>query len=43
MRERERMSKGGSEREGDQDLSRIYIQSAEPDVRLELTNREIMT
>ena len=48
MRERERqsVSMGGTEREGDTEskaCSRLWAVSAEPDAGLELTNREIMT
>ena len=40
------MSRGGAEREGDTESeadSRLRAVSTEPDTRLELTNREIMT
>ena len=40
------MSRGGAEREGDTEPeagSRLCSVSTEPDVGLELTNREIMT
>ena len=40
------MSGGGAEREGDTESevgSRLQAVSTEPDVRLELTNREIVT
>ena len=37
------MSRGGAEREGDRILSRLHIDSREPDVGLHLTNSEIMT
>ena len=40
------MSRGGAEREGDIEFeagSRLRAVSIEPDVRLELTDREIMT
>ena len=40
------MSRGGAEREGDIEFeagSRLQAVSTEPDVRLELTDREIMT
>ena len=40
------MSRGGAEREGDTESeagSRLCTVSTEPDVGLELTNREIMT
>ena len=50
LRERKRVrqsaSRGGAEREGDTESeagSRLQAVGAEPDVRLELTNREIMT
>ena len=47
MKERERsMSGGGAEREGDTESeagSRLRAVSTEPDVGLELTNREIVT
>ena len=48
MREKERqsMSRGGSEREGDTDSeagSKLQAVSTEPNVGLELTNREIVT
>ena len=45
-RERERVSRGGAEREGDTESeagSRLQAISAEPDAGLELTNCEIMT
>ena len=45
-RERERVSRGGAEREGDTESeagSRLQAMSTEPDVGLELTNCEIMT
>ena len=45
-RERERMSGGGTERGGDTESkagSRLRAVSTEPDVGLELTDREIMT
>ena len=45
-RERQSMSGGGSEREGDTESeagSRLQAVSTEPDAGLELTNREIMT
>ena len=45
LRERQ-SSRGGSEREGDTESkagSRLRAVSTEPDVGLELTNREIMT
>ena len=44
--ERQSVSGGGAEREGDPESeagSRLRAASAEPDVGLELTNREIMT
>ena len=44
-RERQSMSGGGSEREGDTESeagSRLWAGSTEPDAGLELTNREIM-
>ena len=44
--ERERVNRGGAEREGDTDSeagSRPQAVSTEPDVGLELTNSEIMT
>ena len=40
------MSRGGAEREGDTESeagSRLRAVSTEPDARLELTNREIMS
>ena len=40
------MSRGGAEREGDTEFeagSRLWAVSTESDVRLELTDREIMT
>ena len=48
MRERERqsVSRGGAEREGDTESeagSRVRAVSAEPDVELKLTSTEIMT
>ena len=45
-RERQSMNGGGSEREGDTESeagSRLRAVSTEPDVGLELTDREIMT
>ena len=45
-RERQSMSRGGAEREGDTESetgSRLWAISTEPDVGLELTDREIMT
>ena len=45
-RERESLSRGGTEREGDTESetgSRLRAVSTEPDAGLELTNREIMT
>ena len=45
-RERERVGEGGAEREGDTESkagSRLRAVSTEPDVGLELTNREIVT
>ena len=45
-RERQSMSRGGTERERDTELeagSRLYAVSTEPEVGLEPTNREIMT
>ena len=45
-RERQSMSKGGAEREGDTEFEagcRLRAGSTEPDARPELTNREIMT
>ena len=45
MRQRQSMSRGGAEREGDTESkagSRLRA-VAEPDTGLELTNREIMT
>ena len=45
-RGRQSMNGGGSEREGDTESetgSRLWAVSTEPDVGLELTNREIMT
>ena len=42
--ERQNMSRGGAEREGDSRIqSRLWAVSTEPNVGLELTNREIMT
>ena len=44
-RERQNMSWGGAERGGDTESeadSRLWAVSTEPDVRLELTDREIM-
>ena len=44
--ERQSMSGGGAEREGDTESkagSRLWALSTEPDAGLELTNREIMT
>ena len=37
------MSGGGTEREGDRILSRLHAVRADPDVGLDLRNREIMT
>ena len=45
-RERQSVSRGGAEREGDTESeagSRLWAVSTEPDVGLELTDREIMT
>ena len=45
-RERQSMSGGGAEREGDTESeadSRLWAVSTEPDTGLELTDREIMT
>ena len=45
-RERQSMSGGGAEREGDTESeagSRLWAVSTEPDMGLKLTNREIMT
>ena len=45
-RERQSMSRGGAEREGDTESeagSRLWAVSTEPDVGPELTDREIMT
>ena len=43
-RKRERESWGGAEREGRERIpSRLHTAGAEPDVGLELMNREIMT
>ena len=45
-RERQRASREGAEREGDTESeagSRLQAVSTEPDVGLELTDREIMT
>ena len=45
-RERQSMDRGGAEREGDTESetgSRLWAVSTEPDVGLELTDREIMT
>ena len=45
-RERQNMSRGGAEREGDTESkadSRLWVVSTEPDVGLELRNHEIMT
>ena len=41
-RERERAHKGGAEREGDRIPKRLSTVRAEPNKRLESTNREIM-
>ena len=44
--QRQSMSRGGAEREGDTESeagSRLWAISTEPDVGLKLTNREIMT
>ena len=44
--ERERMSRGGAEREGDTEFeagSRLWVVSTEPEVGLEPTNSKIMT
>ena len=46
LRERQRASRGGVEREGDTGSEagpRLRAIGTEPDVGLELTNREIMT
>ena len=46
MRERERVNRGGAEREGDTESeagARLRAASTEPNVGLELGNREIMT
>ena len=46
LRERERVSRGGAEREGDAESeagSRLWAVGTEPDAGLELTNHEIMT
>ena len=46
MRDRDSMSGGGVEREGDTESkggSRLRAVNTEPDVGLELTNREIVT
>ena len=46
LRERQSVSRGGAEREGDtesEEGSRPRAVSTEPDAGLELTNREIMT
>ena len=46
LRERERTSRGGAEREGDTESeagSGLRAVSTEPDAGLELTNREITT
>ena len=47
MKKRERVStsRGGAERERERERipSRLHTVSTEPDVRLDLTNREIMT
>ena len=46
MRERDSMSRGGAEREGDAEPeagSRLRAVSTEPDAGLELTNSEIVT
>ena len=40
---REQASRGGAEREGDRIPGRFRAVSTEPDVGLELTNREITT
>ena len=45
-REKQSMSRGGAQREGDTELeagSRLWAVSPEPDVGLELTDREIVT
>ena len=45
-RERERMSRGGAEREGDTESevgSRLWAVSTESDAELKLTNCEVMT
>ena len=46
MRERDSVSRGGGEREGDTDSeagSSLQAVSTEPDAGLKLTNREIIT
>ena len=46
LRQRQSMSRGGAEREGDTESetgSRLWAVSTEPDAGLELTDREIMT
>ena len=46
MRKRQSASGGGAEREGDtesEEDSRLIAVSPEPDMGIELTNREIMT
>ena len=42
LRERERVSGGGAEREGDRRSEWAFPDSREPDVGLKLTNHEIM-
>ena len=41
--ERERTGRGGAEREAERISGRLLAVSTEPNVGLELTNREIMT
>ena len=43
MRETERVSRGGAEREGERIPSRLHAVSVEPDAGLELTSQEIVT
>ena len=41
--ERERVRRGGAEREGERIPSRLHTVSAKPDAGLKLENRELMT
>ena len=43
MCESETMSRGGAERKGERILGRLCPVSTEPDVGLDLINREVMT